>query len=314
MSDSIGNKVLVTGSGGLLGTEIVECINNNYKDIKLVTPRSFDVDFRSKLETDKLFTEEADIDTVIHLAAVVFGLKGNMLNHYKALHQNTMIDSNIFDACKQNGVKKIFYASSVAAYGFPFVKMPLIEDDFLIGAPHHGEFGYSMAKRHAYSYLKVLSESNISCTYGLLTNLYGKHDTYNKTTGHVIPSLICKALEAQMNKNPSLRKLSVWGDGTSSRDFMYAKDAARAVLHLLSTSEKKFGVYNIASGITSKISDVAEILASSLSLYDVGFDITQPTGIQSRSVSVDRLNEVGFSCNYNLKSGLNEVLSFLQNK
>jgi GDP-L-fucose synthase len=314
MSNSIGNKILVTGSGGLLGTEIVKCINNNYKDIKLVTPRSFDVDFRSKLETDNLFSTEGDIDTVIHLAAVVFGLKGNMLNQYNALHQNTLIDSNIFDACKQYGVKKIFYASSVAAYGFPFVKIPLIEDDFLVGGPHPGEFGYSMAKRHAHSYLKVLSKYDINCTYGLFTNLYGKHDTYNETTGHVIPSLIYKALEAKKNKNPNLRRLSVWGDGTASRDFMYAKDAARAVLHLLSSSEKGFEMYNIASGVTTKISDIVEILASSLNLYDIDFDISQPTGIQSRSVSVDRLNETGFSCNHSLTSGLNEVLSFLQKK
>jgi len=223
------------------------------------------------------------------------------------LHQNTTIDSNVFDACKKHRVEKIFYASSVAAYGFPFAGLPLKESDLFFGEPHSGELGYSMAKRHAYAYLKILSQQGVDCIYGLFTNLYGRHDTYNDVTSHVVPSLIFKALKAKKN----LESLSVWGSGEASRDFMYAKDAARAVIHLLSFSDVKNEVCNIASGAELKISDIAESLASILELSGIEYDANQPVGIKSRSIDISRLDELRFSCEYDLQAGLEEVLDFL---
>lgn len=300
-------NILITGSNGLLGREIVELFQKSYSDVNLITPSSGDVDLRCMESVNKLFSLEGGVDIVIHLAAVVFGLKGNMLNQYNALHQNTTIDSNVFDACKQYGVEKIFYASSVATYGFPFADLPLKESDLFFGEPHSGELGYSMAKRHAYAYLEILSQQGVDCIYGLFTNLYGRHDTYNDVTSHVVPSLICKALKAKKN----LENLSVWGNGEASRDFMYAKDAARAVIHLLSFSDVKNEVCNIASGTELKISDIAESLVSILELTGIEYDTNQPVGIKSRSVDVSRLKELGFSCEYDLQAGLEDVLGFL---
>ena len=166
-----------------------------------------------------------------------------------------------------------------------------------------------MAKRHAYAYLKVLSQQGVDCIYGLFTNLYGKHDTYNEVTAHVIPSLIYKALRAS-DQNP--KSLNVWGNGEASRDFLYVKDAARAVIHLLIFSEKEFETYNIASGIELKISDIAELLKEMLNLENVYYDASQPVGIRHRSVDVDKLKQSGFSCKYTLKQGLKEVLDFMR--
>jgi GDP-L-fucose synthase len=239
---------------------------------------------------------------VFHLASVVYGLLGNMRNQFPALADNTLINHNVLTAAGAARVQKIFYAGSVAAYPHPYPSLPLREDMLWLGKPHHGEYGYACAKRHALSYLEILHEvAGIDYCYGLLTNLYGPDDRFDDSNGHVVPSLIRRLHAARRGGG----EFSVWGSGTARRDFMHARDAARAALVGM---QKVSGVMNICSGTTATIREVASKLVESAGFRGpVVWEADRPVGIVERSVCNRILRAHDFSCVYDLDSGLRET-------
>jgi GDP-L-fucose synthase len=62
------------------------------------------------------------------------------------------------------------------------------------------------------------------------TNLYGPYDNFDLEKSHVMPAMIRKFHEAKMNNLPSV---TLWGDGTPYREFLYSDDMARGCIHLM---------------------------------------------------------------------------------
>lgn len=306
----LGNnaKILITGASGLLGYGLKHAITKlNRPDIKLFCPSRKEMDCLDATSVDQ-YIQTIKPDYVFHLAALVFGLKGNLNNQLLSLSKNSLINNNIFSAISKTPVKKFFYASTVAAYAYPYENLPLKEEDLLKHEPHWGEFGYAMAKRQALSYLKILEKNNsIPYVYGLFTNLYGPNDRFNKSNGHVIPSLILKALDA----NQTGKELTVWGKSTTTRDFLYSLDAGSAALHALANLD---GIINIASGVESSMKEVTDAIIKRLpNISKVVWQSDQPVGIPRRSVDVSLLSNSGFTPKFSLEKGISETISWALN-
>lgn len=292
------SRCLVTGAGGVLGRAIVRQLERLGVNVVLKPSRQ-ELDLLDENATERYFSVHRP-DTVIHLAATVFGLAGNMKNQFRALVENSAINHHVFSAVAKYPVKNFFFAGTVASYSYPYRQMPLREDHFFAGLPHSGEFGYSMAKRHAYSYLQILSEEiGMRYTYGIFTNLYGDHDRFDATNGHVIPSLVVKAHRAALTKTP----LEVWGDGTAERDFLHAEDAAKGVMLCLTNAGLQNFV-NISSGNGVSIRAVTERIASEAGVSDVRFNVDRPVGIKTRVVDNSKLTSAGFVPEISIECGL----------
>jgi GDP-L-fucose synthase len=290
-------KILVTGAHGMVGTAIVKALREQGFS-NLLEPARSALDLLSSDATDRFFATEKP-DYVLHIAAVVFGLGGNLKNQMLSLSQNTIINQNVLMAAAAHRVRKIFFAGTVASYPFPYRSLPLVEEDLFMGLPHHGEFGYASAKRHAYAYLDLMrSDFGIPFTYGLFTNMYGPNDRFDIENSHVIPSLIKKVHEAKRTGTA----LRVWGNGTARRDFMHVNDAAAAAV--LSLFEHD-GLINISSGQTHSMKALVDMLVKVAGFHgDIVWDVNAPTGIVERSVSNDRLRGLGFVARYDLSAGL----------
>ena len=65
--------------------------------------------------------------------------------------------------------------------------------------------------------------------------MYGEHDHFNLEDSHVIPAMLRKFHEAKVNKDPAV---CLWGDGSASREFLYAGDCADAIWKAFSTYDK----------------------------------------------------------------------------
>ncbi|TPN83191.1 NAD-dependent epimerase/dehydratase family protein [Mesorhizobium sp. CU2] len=297
-ASKLDSRCLVTGASGVLGRAIVRQLERlGVRDV--LRPSRQELDLLDENETRRYFSTYRP-DTVIHLAATVFGLAGNMKNQLRAVTENSAINHHIFSAIAKYPVNNFFFAGTVASYPYPYLEMPLREDNFFTGLPHSGEFGYAMAKRHAYSYLEILcKEIGMRYTYGIFTNLYGDHDRFDVTNGHVIPSLVVKAHRAALTKTP----LEVWGDGTAERDFLHAEDAARGVMLCLTNAGLQNFV-NISSGIGVTIRQVTECIASEAGVSDVRFNVDRPVGIRSRVVDNSKLRSAGFAPEISLQCGL----------
>jgi GDP-L-fucose synthase len=243
-------KIWVTGASGSLGNALVSNLSA-MSGVTLLAPNRHELDLEDvKAVTD--YVRRNQPSHIFHLAAKVFGVAGHKENPQTSLLVNSRIDNAVFSALSTHPPKWVYYSSSVAAYGYPYSKLPLEESDFLKGQPHESELGYALSKRFSLAYLEMLKqEHGVKIAYGLTTNLFGSGDLFHQGRGHVIISLLEKAKVARISGS----HLEVWGHGRASRDFLSTADAAKAIISLLDIDA---GVINIASGCEIDISEIAQ--------------------------------------------------------
>jgi len=291
------SRILITGGTGLVGRALEKLLQTEgYSNVSAIgTPH---VDLTDLKET-AVFFEKTQPEYVFHLAAAVHGIMGNMQKKGEMFEKNILINTHVTKACVAVKVKKIVAMGTVASYPYPPEKLPLSEDLIWRGEPHPSENAYGHAKRSMLADLAARRESNgLDFAFALSTNLYGPHDNFDTKFGHVIPSLIRNFYEAKQLKT----FVTAWGDGSSSRDFIYSDDAATALLLMM---QKASGVYNLASGVSHSIKEVVSILAEYTDMQkSVFWDITKPNGQGYRSYDVTRLKSLGFSPKTSLKEGL----------
>lgn len=211
------NKLLVTGSNGLVGSTIKA-------DIKI----GREYDLRDKVETEKMFKTHKP-NYVINCAGKVGGIGGNMSYMGEYFYDNLMINTNVIDCAKNSGVEKLISFSSTCVFPKD-IEYPITEDKLNMGPPHETNYGYSYAKRMADVQIKAYNEQYKTKYFTVIpSNLYGLNDNYDLRNSHVIPSLIHKTYLAQKNNT----NLIVWGTGKALREFMFANDLSDITLKLL---------------------------------------------------------------------------------
>jgi GDP-L-fucose synthase len=276
-------KIWITGASGSLGEQLIKRLRGVFPDEELIFPNRNSLDLMNSRDVEE-FVKTNKPTHVYHLAAVVYGIAGHMEYPTNSLLQNTLIDHSVFSALLKYPPKWVYYSSSVAAYGHPYISKCLTEKDWLIGLPHISEYGYAMAKRHAKSYLDILHDVfGVRFVYGLTTNLFGSGDRFHDGRGHVIISLLKKGVKAKKNNSV----LNVWGTENASRDFLATIDAASLLVDLI---DSHADVVNIASGEEIFISEIAEAVTQLLNI-EGGYEFTgQNEGIVRRVCSIEKLN------------------------
>jgi GDP-L-fucose synthase len=288
--------ILITGGSGLVGLNLKEYLQSqNFKRILAPTLAECDLtDWPVVLD----YFKRNQPDYVFHLAGFVRGLMYNMGHQGEAYLKNTLINTHVIEACHATKVKKVVAMGSAAMYPELAPGTLLAEDDVWKGPPCSEQYGYAQAKRCMLAQLQV-DESSYGMAYALALSccLYGPHDRFDTEHGHVIPALVKRFHDARRAKTT----VAVWGDGSVHRDFLYIKDAVRA-LHTI--MDHITGPVNLASGTTRKICEVANILGSHTGMTEIVWDTSKPNGYLFRAYDVRRLREAGFQCQYTLEQAL----------
>jgi len=193
-----------------------------------------DADLRDLEDTWALF-EKHRRTHVIHLAAFVGGLFKNMRYGVEFFTQNMMMTLNILSCCREFGVKKCISCLSTCIFPDK-TQYPIDEGMIHDGPPHSSNEGYAYAKRM----MDVLSRcynNEYDCLFTSIipTNVYGPFDNFSIEDGHVIPSLIHKALQARVKGGA----LMVRGSGKPLRQFIYSHDLARLFIWAIDGYEEK---------------------------------------------------------------------------
>mgnify|MGYP005812478155 CR=1 FL=1 len=202
-------NTLVTGGGGLVGSTI----KSNFK------PSSKQLNLMDKDWIIRYITENK-IDSIIHCAAKVGGIKANSEQLGDFYYENIIMNNNLLEAAHVTGVNKV--VSFMSTCIFPAdATHPLTPDQIHNGEPHSSNYAYAYAKRM----LEVQSRAyrdQYGCNFVTMIpcNIYGPNDNFNLEYGHVIPSLIHKCYLAKRD-NTDFR---VWGTGKPYREFVYAED------------------------------------------------------------------------------------------
>jgi GDP-L-fucose synthase len=294
------DTILITGGSGLAGFHLREHLQSLGFN-RILAPTSSECDLTDRRAVLDYFRDNQP-DYVFHMAGFVRGIVGIMLNQGEAYLKNNLINTHVIDACHQAGVKKVVAMGSAAVYPELEPGKPLTESDVWKGPPHFSEYGYAHAKRGMLAQLHAYENSyGMHYAFAFSSNLFGPHDRFNIETGHVIPSLVKKFHDAKQAK----KQVTVWGDGSALRDFLYIKDCARALHAIMNHAT---GPLNLASGSSHRIREVVEILAAYTGMKDqIVWDKSKPNGIIYRAYDVSRLQAIGFACQHTLEQGLHET-------
>ena len=135
-------------------------------------------------------------------------------------------------------------------------------------------------------------------------NLYGPRDNFDLETSHVVPALVRKMLEAD-------EEVSLWGDGTPTREFLYVEDCAEGIALAAERYEGAEPV-NLGSGEEIAIGDLAALVAE-LTGYDgrIVWDATKPNGQPRRLLDTTKAAELfGFRAMTSLRDGLERTIAW----
>lgn len=296
-------KILITGAGGLIGKSLVRYLSDLGEEIFALRSRA-DCDLTKPDEVAELFRSVRPTK-VYHLAAAVFGVGGNLAFPGDIFYRNTMMNTNVIEACRTSGVNKIVAMGSAAMYsdGLP---QPMSEADVMVGEPHGSEYAYAQSKRAMLAQLKAYEQQfDLRYAFVIATNMYGPDDRFDPEFGHVVPSLLKKFLDAEASGD----QVEIWGDGSPTRDFLYSKDAARGLSCIMSDG---FGPLNLATGAAVPIRNLVSEICKHFPSVRYDWNPHRPLGQLKRAYNTDRLNALGFRPSYSLKQGIAETVEWLR--
>jgi GDP-L-fucose synthase len=298
-------RVLVTGGAGFLGSFVVEQLQaKGCRNI--VVPRSRDYDLVDMAAVKRLYAD-AKPDVVLHLAARVGGIGANQANAGKFFYDNLMMGAQLMEIGRQQGIKKFVALATICAYP-KFTPIPFKEDDLWNGYPEETNAPYGLAKK-----MLLVQSQAYRQQYGFHSivlfpvNLYGPRDNFDLNTSHVIPALIRKCIEAKQQDRP----LTLWGDGSPTREFLYVEDAADGILKAAEHYDGSLPV-NLGTGEEITIRELAHLISKEIGFAGpIVWDTSKPNGQPRRCLDVSRAEQVlGFRAGHALRDGLKATIAW----
>ena len=294
--------VLVTGSKGFLGSFLVKELEKLCPK-KIITPSSKELDLRDNSNCKKAVL---DVDIVFHLAAHVGGIGLNKERPGDLFYDNLMMGTQLLHEAKNASVEKFIALGTVCSYP-KFSQIPFLENSIWDGYPEETNAPYGLAKKMMLVQSQAYREQyNFKSIVVIPTNLYGPNDNFDPSSSHVIPALISKIDNAKKNNSKSI---TLWGDGTPTRDFLYVEDASRGIILSADKYDDPLPI-NLSSEEEISIKQLAEII-SDLMKFDgkITWDTSKPNGQPRRCVSNKRAEEkLNFKPEISLKEGLRRTI------
>jgi GDP-L-fucose synthase len=181
------------------------------------------------------------------------------------------------------------------------------ENDLLTGILEPTNEPYAIAKIAGIKLCEAYwDQFNCAFISGMPTNLYGPNDNYNLQNSHVLPALMRKFLEAELEGKPNVE---IWGDGSPLREFMHVDDLARASVFLMNYYQEKQFI-NIGTGDEISIREIAEFLKEISGFKgSLVFDSSKPNGTPRKLMDSSRLLGMGFKPSISLSEGISSVYS-----
>jgi GDP-L-fucose synthase len=306
MIDWPSERVVVTGGAGFLGSYVVEKLRaRGCTDI--VVPRSRDIDLVRLPDVQRLLAETRPT-LVLHLAARVGGIGANQDNPGRFFYENLMMGAQLMDEARKAAAHKLVAIGTICAYPRD-AQVPFREDDLWSGYPEETNAPYGLAKKMLLVQSQAYRQQyDFNSVVLFPVNLYGPRDNFDLQTSHVIPALIRKCLAGG-------DEVTVWGDGTPTREFLHARDAAEGILLAAERYDSSEPV-NLGAGFEISIRALAEKIAALTGFQGrLRFEPSKPNGQPRRMLDVSRARErFGFTAGIRFDDGLRETIEWYKHK
>ncbi|MBW2523363.1 MAG: GDP-L-fucose synthase [Deltaproteobacteria bacterium] len=301
-----GRRVMVTGGRGFLGSSLVRALERR-GPAELIIPGEAEWDLTDGPRTAQLFAETRP-ELVFHLAARVGGIGANRDQPGAFFHDNMAMGLHVLEQARRTGTAKMVITGTVCAYP-KYTPVPFREDELWGGYPEETNAPYGVAKRAllvmAQSYRQQYGSNFVMV---LPVNLYGPGDNFDLHSSHVIPAMIRKFVEAELAGDG---EVTLWGDGTPTREFLYVEDAAEG---LLLTAERydRPEPMNLGAGFEISMKQLAEKIQRITGFGgQIRWDTTKPNGQPRRMLDVSRAREaIGFEAATSFDDGLARTVAW----
>ena len=294
--------IFVAGHRGMVGSAIVRALKERGAS-NIVTRTSKELDLRNRTEVDQFFEQEKP--EVVYLAAAkVGGIHANATYPADFLVDNILITTNVIDASCKHGVEKLLFLGSSCIYP-RLASQPISEEALLTGPLEPTNEAYALAKIAGLKMCDAFRKQH-GCNFisAMPTNLYGPGDNYHPENSHVLPALIRRFHEAARDGE---NEVVCWGSGSPKREFLHVDDLAKGLLHLMDHHNSE-GWINIGTGEDLTIKELALTIANVVGYRgDVIWDTSKPDGTPRKLLNVDRINEMGWKAEIELRHGIESV-------
>jgi len=300
-------NVVVTGGRGFLGRFVVGELER--RGMQVVAPSRAEYDLTRPERVEALFRDHAP-QAVIHAAAAVGGIGANREQPGWFSYANTLMGANVLDGARRHGVAKLVTIGTICVYPAD-APVPTPERAMFAGFPAADTAPYGIAKRNLWMMgVAYRRQYGLNAVYLIPTNLYGPEDHFEPERSHVVPALIRRLIEARDAASP---EVTIWGDGSATREFLFVEDAARGIAAALERYDGEAPL-NLGTGHEVSIRELAETLREQTRYAGrLVFDATKPAGAPRRSLDVTRARaEIGFEAATSLADGLARTVDWYE--
>lgn len=242
------------------------------------------------------------------IAAEVGGIGANMTSPGRFFYANLAMGLHLIEESRRQGVTKFVQVGTVCSYP-KHSTVPFRETELWDGYPEETNAPYGIAKKALLVQLQAYrSQYGFNGIYLLPVNLYGPGDNFDLRSGHVIPALIRKMVEAKEGGHP---QVVLWGTGSASREFLFVEDCARALLLATERYDEPDPV-NIGTGSEITIRDLASMISDVVGYEgEITYDPSRPDGQPRRCLDTSRAFEgFGFRARTDLREGLEKTVEW----
>jgi GDP-L-fucose synthase len=307
-------RTMVTGGNGFLGRHLVRKLREREADVFIVDIDRYDL--RHLEEIHRALTD-CRPHLLIHLAARVGGIGANQAHPAEFFYDNLMMSVPLLHESWRAGVAKFVALGTICCYP-KFTPVPFREENLWDGYPEETNAPYGLAKKMLLVQSQAYRQQyGFNSIFLMPVNLYGPEDNFDPASSHVIPALIRKCLEAKESaiSNPQSAIVTVWGDGSPTREFLYVEDAAEGIL-LAAERHNQSDPVNLGSAFEISIKELVELIAR-LTGFQGGivWDTTKPNGQPRRKLDTSRAREYfGFEARTPFEEGLRRTIEWYETR
>jgi GDP-L-fucose synthase len=305
------SKIYIAGHRGLVGSAIMRRLQaESYSN--LLTQTHTQLDLLNQQAVNDFFEKEKP-EYVFLAAAKVGGIGANSMYPADFIYQNTMIGFNVIHSAYKYGVKKLINLGSSCIYP-KMAPQPMKEEYLLSDYLEPTNEAYAVAKISVIKLCTFYNQQHETNFLSVMpTNLYGPGDNYDLQGSHVLPALIRKFHEAKVS---GADRVTLWGDGSPRREFLYSDDLAEALIMLMQNNNARNlsnpagDFVNVGCGKDLTIKELAEVIRNVV--YEettdrtcrIEWDASKPNGTPQKLLDVSRITALGFSPKTSLTEGI----------